>query len=170
MFRASRHLYVDRKCPHLLREAGPEDATVVLLLHGYPLFLVSVPHFMPALADRWRLIAPDYPGFGYSDMPDPSHFAYTFDGCADLLERFTAMMKLMRYAPVFARLQCLSRPSAGYKNLNGLLLSLNCRGPDAVAGPMGNCDWSHAGSRRESRMVSEIPGISAGASPSHAIV
>lgn len=78
---------------------------------------------MPALADRWRLIAPDYPGFGYSDMPDPSHFAYTFDGCADLLERFTTMMKLMRYAPVSARLQFLSRTSAGYKKPERMLLS-----------------------------------------------
>lgn len=51
---------------------------------------------MPALADRWRLVAPDYPGFGYSGTP--SDFAYTFDGYADLLDRFTARLNLRRYA------------------------------------------------------------------------
>ena len=53
---------------------------------------------MPALADRWRLIAPDYRCFGYSDTPDFSRFAYTFDGYADFLEQFTAALNLTRYA------------------------------------------------------------------------
>jgi pimeloyl-ACP methyl ester carboxylesterase len=53
---------------------------------------------MPALADRWRLIAPDYPGFGYSATPDRTRFSYTFDGYADFLERFTLAMNLTRYA------------------------------------------------------------------------
>jgi pimeloyl-ACP methyl ester carboxylesterase len=52
---------------------------------------------MPALADRWRLIAPDFPGFGYSDAPDPRDFSYTFDGYADLLGRLAAAMNLRRY-------------------------------------------------------------------------
>lgn len=59
------------------REDGPKNAPVVLLPHGYPSSF-QFRNFMPALADRWRLIAPDYPGFGYSDTPDPSRFAYTF--------------------------------------------------------------------------------------------
>ena len=53
---------------------------------------------MPALADRWRLIAPDFPGFGYSGTPEPNRFAYTFDGYADFLARFTTVMNLTRYA------------------------------------------------------------------------
>jgi pimeloyl-ACP methyl ester carboxylesterase len=56
------------------REAGPEDAAVVLLPHGYPSSSFQFRNFMPALADRWRLIAPDYPGFGYSATPDRTRF------------------------------------------------------------------------------------------------
>ncbi len=78
------------------REAGPKDAPVVLLPHGYPSSSFQFRNFMPALADRWRLVAPDYPGFGYSGTP--SDFAYTFDGYADLLDRFTARLNLRRYA------------------------------------------------------------------------
>jgi pimeloyl-ACP methyl ester carboxylesterase len=80
------------------REAGLPDAPVVLLPHGYPASSFQFRNFMPALADQWRLIAPDYPGFGYSETPDPSRFAYTFDGYADLLERFTGALDLTRYA------------------------------------------------------------------------
>jgi len=78
------------------REAGPADALVVLLPHGYPSSSFQYRNLIPALADRWRLIAPDYPGFGYSDTPPG--FAYTFDGYADLLVRFTAAVGLIRYA------------------------------------------------------------------------
>lgn len=80
------------------REAGPEDAPVVLLPHGYPSSSFQFRNLMPALADRWRSIAPDFPGFGYSAAPDPSRFSYTFDGYADLLERFAAATNLSRYA------------------------------------------------------------------------
>jgi pimeloyl-ACP methyl ester carboxylesterase len=78
------------------REAGPTDAPVVLLPHGYPSSSFQYRNFMPALADRWRLIAPDYFGFGYSDTP--AGFAYTFDGYADILDRFTTALGLRRYA------------------------------------------------------------------------
>jgi pimeloyl-ACP methyl ester carboxylesterase len=77
--------------------AGAEHAPVVLLPHGYPSSSFQYRNFIPALSDRWRLIAPDFPGFGYSDTPDRRHFAYTFDGYADFLEQFTAAMKLTRY-------------------------------------------------------------------------
>lgn len=80
------------------REAGVPGAPVVLLLHGYPSSSFQFRNFMPALADRWHLIAPDYPGFGYSGTPDRTRFAYTFDGYADFLERFTLAMNLTRYA------------------------------------------------------------------------
>ena len=94
-----KHRYVEIEGIRIFyREAGPEDARVVLLPHGSPSSSFQFRNFMPPLADRWRLIAPDYPGFGYSDTPDRTRFAYTFDGYADLLERFTAGMNLTRYA------------------------------------------------------------------------
>ncbi|MGW0368412.1 alpha/beta fold hydrolase [Streptomyces coeruleorubidus] len=80
------------------REAGPPDAPVVLLPHGYPSSSFQYRAFLPALADRWRLVAPDFPGFGYSDTPGPGGFSYTFDGYADFLQRFTDTLELRRYA------------------------------------------------------------------------
>jgi pimeloyl-ACP methyl ester carboxylesterase len=94
-----KHRHIEINGIHIFyREAGPRDAPVVLLSHGYPSSSFQFRNFMPALADRWRLIAPDYPGFGYSDTPDMSHFAYSFDGYTDLLEHFTAALNLTRYA------------------------------------------------------------------------
>jgi pimeloyl-ACP methyl ester carboxylesterase len=80
------------------REAGPPDAPVLLLPHGYPSSSFQFRHFMPALADRWRLVAPDLPGFGYSGTPDPSRFAYTFDGYTDFMAQFTTTLNLRCYA------------------------------------------------------------------------
>ncbi|WP_067487517.1 alpha/beta fold hydrolase [Actinomadura hibisca] len=80
------------------REAGPEDAPVVLLPHGYPCSSYQYRGLMPALADRWRLVAPDFPGFGHSDTPDPSRFSYDFDGYAAFLQRFADALGLDRYA------------------------------------------------------------------------
>ena len=78
------------------REAGLADASVVLLPHGYPSSSFQFRNFMVALADHWRLIAPDYSGFGSSDTP--TGFAYTFDGYADLMDRFAMALGLKRYA------------------------------------------------------------------------
>ncbi|WP_232665625.1 alpha/beta fold hydrolase [Pseudonocardia sp. TRM90224] len=80
------------------REAGPPDAPVMLLPHGYPSSSFQFRNYLPALADRWRLIAPDHPGFGYSDTPPPDRFAYTFDAYAAFLQRFTEVLGLHRYA------------------------------------------------------------------------
>jgi pimeloyl-ACP methyl ester carboxylesterase len=80
------------------REAGPQDAPVLLLPHGYPCSSFQFRNFMPSLADRWRTMAPDFPGFGYSDTPSRTRFAYTFEGYAEFLERFSATMGLARYA------------------------------------------------------------------------
>jgi len=78
------------------REAGPPDAPAILLPHGYPCSSYEFRNFIPALADRWHLIAPDFPGCGYSDTPD--NFAYNFDGYADFLEQFAARLGLDRFA------------------------------------------------------------------------
>lgn len=78
------------------REAGPQDAPVLLLPHGYPSSSFQYRNLLPVLGDRWRLVAPDYPGFGYSDTPEG--FAYTFEGYADFLERFAAALWFDRYA------------------------------------------------------------------------
>lgn len=83
------------------REAGPQEAPVILLPHGYPCSSFEFGNLMPRLADRWRLVAPDYPGFGYSGTPDT--FGYSFDGYASWLNRFVEQLNLDR-CPVPARL------------------------------------------------------------------
>lgn len=70
------------------REAGRADAPVVLLLHGWPSSSHMFRNLITELEDRFHLIAPDYPGFGFSEAPDPSAFAYTFDHYAELIEKF----------------------------------------------------------------------------------
>ena len=78
------------------REAGPRDAPAILLPHGYPCSSYQYRHFMAALSDRWHLVAPDFPGFGYSGTPE--EFRYDFDGYAELLEKFADAVNLKRYA------------------------------------------------------------------------
>jgi pimeloyl-ACP methyl ester carboxylesterase len=78
------------------REAGPPGAPVLLLPHGYPCSSYQYRNLMPALADRWRTVAPDFPGFGYSTAPDPE--SCTFDGYAEFLGRFADLLGLERYA------------------------------------------------------------------------
>jgi pimeloyl-ACP methyl ester carboxylesterase len=78
------------------REAGPANAPVVLLPHGYPCSSYEFRNYMPPLADRWRLLAPDFPGMGYSDTPD--EFSYDFDGYAEFLDRFIRRLKVRKFA------------------------------------------------------------------------
>ncbi len=80
------------------REAGPKDAPAVLLLHGFPTSSQMFRNLIPALADRYRVVAPDYPGFGHSSMPARDKFAYTFDNIAGVVEKFTATVGLTKYA------------------------------------------------------------------------
>jgi pimeloyl-ACP methyl ester carboxylesterase len=68
------------------REAGPRDAPTILLLHGYPSSSRQYDALLPLLADRYHVIAPDYPGFGQSDAPLPSRYAYTFDHLAKTMD------------------------------------------------------------------------------------
>lgn len=79
------------------REAGPKDAPTLLLLHGLPSSSRMFEPLFARLSDRYRLVAPDYPGFGHSDWPDPKTFAYTFDHYADVMNRFTEALGLSRY-------------------------------------------------------------------------
>ncbi|WP_027581611.1 alpha/beta hydrolase [Bradyrhizobium sp. Ai1a-2] len=80
------------------REAGPADATALLLLHGFPTSGHMFRELIPALSDRFRVIAPDLPGFGQSDMPPRDKFSYTFDRLAEVIERFTEVISLTRFA------------------------------------------------------------------------
>jgi pimeloyl-ACP methyl ester carboxylesterase len=80
------------------REAGPKDAPAVLLLHGFPTSSQMFRNLIPALADRYRVVAPDYPGFGHSSMPARDKFAYTFDNIAKVVEDLTATLGLTKYA------------------------------------------------------------------------
>jgi pimeloyl-ACP methyl ester carboxylesterase len=80
------------------REAGSRDAPALLLLHGFPNSSHMFRNLIPVLADRWRVVAPDLPGFGFSDAPDRTTFAYTFDHLAEVTERFTEIVGLNRFA------------------------------------------------------------------------
>jgi pimeloyl-ACP methyl ester carboxylesterase len=79
------------------REAGPTNAPVILLLHGLPSSSRMFEPLLSRLSDRYRLVAPDYPGFGHSDWPDPKKFAYTFDHYAGIMQSFTEALGLPRY-------------------------------------------------------------------------
>src|SRR4029079_11918492 len=80
------------------REAGPKDAPTILLLHGFPTAGHMFRDLIPQLADRFRLVAPDLPGFGQSDMPARGTFSYTFESIAYVIDRFTERIVLHRFA------------------------------------------------------------------------
>jgi pimeloyl-ACP methyl ester carboxylesterase len=83
------------------REAGRADAPALLLLHGFPTSSHMFRDLIPLLADRFRVIAPDLPGFGFSDAPDADRFTYTFDRLAEVMDAFTDAVGLSRYALYF---------------------------------------------------------------------
>lgn len=80
------------------REAGPKEAPTVLLLHGFPTSSQMFRSLIPALADRYHVVAPDYPGYGHSSMPSRDQFIYTFDNLSQVIEGFTEKLGLQRYA------------------------------------------------------------------------
>ena len=80
------------------REAGPKDAPVLLLPHGFPTSSHMFRNLIPALADEFRLIAPDYPGFGNSSMPTVDEFEYTFENLVNVIEQFTEQLGLTKYS------------------------------------------------------------------------
>lgn len=79
------------------REAGPKDAPTILLLHGLPSSSRMFQPLFMRLSDSYHLVAPDYPGFGHSDWPDPKQFAYTFDHIASVMNGFTQALGLTHY-------------------------------------------------------------------------
>jgi len=79
------------------REAGDATAPTVLLLHGFPTSSHMYRELIPALADRYHVIAPDLPGFGFTDAPDRAGFKYTFEHLTDVIERFTETLGLSHY-------------------------------------------------------------------------
>ena len=80
------------------REAGSKNRATILLLHGFPTSSHMFRNLIPALADRYHLIAPDLPGFGFSDAPDPKKFRYSFENLAKIIGQFTETIGIDRYA------------------------------------------------------------------------
>jgi pimeloyl-ACP methyl ester carboxylesterase len=80
------------------REAGPANAPVILLLHGFPTSSFQYRELIPRLADRYRVIAPDLPGFGFTEIPAERGYTYSFEALAKTIFAFTQALKLTRYA------------------------------------------------------------------------
>ena len=79
------------------REAGDKKNPALLLLHGFPTSSVMFKNLMTALADRFYLVAPDYPGFGFSAFPDKDRFDYSFKNVAEWMNKFTDAIDLKRF-------------------------------------------------------------------------
>src|SRR5271163_2140292 len=79
------------------REAGPKDAPTILFLHGLPSSSRMFQPLLTGLADDYHLVAPDYPGYGHSDWPDPKQFDYTFDHIASVMNAFAQVLGLSHY-------------------------------------------------------------------------
>jgi len=80
------------------RTAGDLRDPAVLLLHGFPASSHMFRDLIPALADRYYVVAPDLPGFGFTEAPDRGTFKYSFEHLAEVIDRFTEVLKLNRYA------------------------------------------------------------------------
>ena len=80
------------------REAGNPDRPTILLLHGFPTSSHMFRNLIPALSDQLHLVAPDYPGYGFSSMPNVDEFDYSFDNIERIIEKFTREIGLDRYS------------------------------------------------------------------------
>jgi len=80
------------------REAGPKNARTILLLHGFPTSSHMFRDLIPSLADRYRVVAPDLPGFGFTESPDRAKFQYTFANLAEVIAKFTERIGLKQFA------------------------------------------------------------------------
>lgn len=95
----TKHKFVDVDGLQIFyREAGPEDAPKLLLLHGFPTSSHMFRNLIPKLSDRFHLVAPDYPGYGNSSMPSPDEFEYSFDRLAEVIEKFTGKIGFGSYS------------------------------------------------------------------------
>jgi pimeloyl-ACP methyl ester carboxylesterase len=83
------------------RESGDLKSPKLVLLHGFPSSSHQYRNLMPALADRFHVVSPDYPGFGNSEMPDPAKFSYTFDNTASVIEKFLNKVGFARFGLTF---------------------------------------------------------------------
>lgn len=104
------------------REAGPPEGPALLLLHGFPSSSHMFRNLIPLLADRFRIIAPDYPGFGNSDQPAMDRFPYTFEAIAEVMDEFVSLVGLNRF---FIYVQDYGAP-VGFR--------LAVRNPDRIRG------------------------------------
>jgi len=99
MLQRTRHRFVDVDGLKIFyREAGTDTSSALLLLHGFPTSSHMFRDLIPALADDYHVVAPDLPGFGFSAAPDRARFKYTFDHLADVIDGFTKVARLARYA------------------------------------------------------------------------
>jgi pimeloyl-ACP methyl ester carboxylesterase len=80
------------------RDAGPQDAPAILLLHGFPTSSNMFRNLIPRLAGSFRLIAPDYPGFGQSSMPDHKTYSYSFENFADIVDQLAGQLGVSKYS------------------------------------------------------------------------
>jgi len=97
--RTTRHRFVDVDGLKIFyREAGADTSPALLLLHGFPTSSHMFRNLIPALADDYHVVAPDLPGFGFSEAPERAQFRYTFDHLADVIDRFTTVAGLTRHA------------------------------------------------------------------------
>jgi pimeloyl-ACP methyl ester carboxylesterase len=122
------------------REAGPKDAPVILLMHGYPTSSFMFRNLIPILSKKYHVIAPDMPGFGFSDAPAREDYAYTFDNIAGTMQGFIDELALKRFAIYIF----------DYGAPVGLRLAIH--NPDRITGiisqngnayEQGLLDWSH---------------------------
>ncbi len=99
MIPATRHHRVEADGVSVFyREAGPSGAPVMLLLHGFPASSFQFRELIPRLADKCHVIAPDLPGFGFTEVPAGRNYKYTFDALGKTIEAFTDALKLTKYA------------------------------------------------------------------------
>src|SRR5260370_13311984 len=80
------------------REAGPKDAPTIVLLHGFPSSSHMFRELIPRLSDKYHVLPPDYPGYGYSDAPSRDQYAYTFDKLPDTVHHFLAQKGITKHS------------------------------------------------------------------------